>query len=205
MVEKWISMEKATLRSLAEEGGHDPLLAEAMIEVDMTLRYTVADDGTIELYRDGDKGEVAKATGKISSFSPEEAVRLQLALGEVATLDNANDLLGFEVWERIPQDGEIIQDAWEKELKDAAKKYKKLVKEFRSGYDVFLTTRSGKEAIRKADELQDVLKEARAIALKYGGILDNSPFPEQQLDDPEELKELEEELEDAEKRLREKF
>jgi len=201
--EKWLSIDKATLRSLAKEGGHDPLLAEAMIEADMALRYETKDDGSVELYRDGSKGEVAKERGKIASFSPDQAVDLGLAVGEVDSLDGAHGLLGFDDWERVAHDGESIQSQWEKELDEAADKYEKLVKEYKKEFRVFWTTESGKEAIRKADELQDILKEARAIARKYDGVLNNPAFPDQMIDDPEELKELEESLEDAEKKLRE--
>jgi hypothetical protein len=203
--EKWLSMDKATLRSLAQEGGHDPLLAEAMIEADMALRYVKNGDGSVELYRNGNAGVCVKERGKIASFSPDQAVKLGLAIGQVETLDKAHELLGFDDWERVAQDGETIQSQWEKELDDAADRYDELVKDFDKEFEIFLTTRSGKEAIRKADELQDILKEARAIARKYDGVLNNPAFPDQMIDDPEELKELEEELEDAEKRLREKY
>ena len=48
--EKEVSFMRARMRALAEANGHNPYIAEAMVDEDIELRARVKEDGTLEVY-----------------------------------------------------------------------------------------------------------------------------------------------------------
>ena len=78
---KMQSAWKAIARSSAEEGGHEPLLADAMIDNHMQLSLTTGPDGK-KVVSEGTSGEELVRSGQILTLTDKEAVHCGLAAGE---------------------------------------------------------------------------------------------------------------------------
>jgi membrane-bound serine protease (ClpP class) len=80
--EKMVSYMRGEMRSTAEARGHDPALAEAMVDRDIAL------EGVVE-------------AGKLLTLSTEEALKLGLGKGTAADLPSLLDELGLENANRV--------------------------------------------------------------------------------------------------------
>ena len=84
VAEKFQSVWRAVCRKAAEQGGHNPLLAEAMVDKDFAL--TMRNEGDkILIERDG-KGDLIKAKGRILTLTAREAVNCGLANATVDSI-----------------------------------------------------------------------------------------------------------------------
>ncbi len=90
VAEKNQSYWRAVCRKAAQHGGHDSLLAEAMVDPDFQLSLS-EDNDRIILHRDG-PGRVLKAKGRVLTLTASEAVECGLAVkvaGDAAFLGEA--------------------------------------------------------------------------------------------------------------------
>ena len=117
VIAKRLAAEYADVRAIAKEGGHNSLLAEAMINCDMVLSYNETEDG-LELVK-GKGDMVIKGAGEILNLSAQEAATYALALGVAGSVDEIKDHIGLDSWAEASRRGYAIQTSWEKELADA--------------------------------------------------------------------------------------
>lgn len=132
--EKIQSVWRAVCRHAAEIGGHNPLLAEAMVDPDLQLRV-VHKNGTktveqcMELEpKDFSEGRVVSTKGKLLTLTAKEAVDCGLAAGIAARRADlekvAPDVAG---WKPVSDRGEKLMATYRIAAKDAERQLKKLV------------------------------------------------------------------------------
>lgn len=135
--EKFQSYWRALCRRAAEVGGHNPLVAEGMAEVDMQLRV-VEKDGkkVIEQFltlRDEDfvENRVIKPKGKLLTLTAKEAVQHGVAVQTVRKLTDIEvvnpDLIG---WKQSSHRGRAIMSGYSKDLAKAEKSLDQLITSF---------------------------------------------------------------------------
>ena len=106
--EKMQSAWRATARNSAEEGGHEPLLAEAMIDNDMELHLETSNGKPVVKEGPGDKTLCKK--GKILTLSSHEAVECGLAAGEADDVAELGTALKMPGWSEIKGLGTLLAD-----------------------------------------------------------------------------------------------
>ncbi len=176
---KFLAIEMAEIRAIAEEGGHNPLLAEAMINYEMVLGRNETDDG-IELVR-GEGEEVIKSAEAILNLTAQEAVTYGLAIATTAELLDIKDHIAIESWTETSQRGIIIQRQWEQELSDALEKLNRLYERYDEDWDDLVAAYNANEyrrAFRLANQLQTRLRKVRGLAVKYEYILEEVRYRE---------------------------
>lgn len=94
--EKMQSAWRAVARNSAEEGGHDPLLSEAMIDNDVELHLETFDGKTV--VKDGPGDRLLCRKGKILTLSSHEAVECGLAAGDADDVDELGQELKMPGW-----------------------------------------------------------------------------------------------------------
>jgi hypothetical protein len=94
--EKMQSAWRASARGSAEEGGHNPLLAEAMIDNDLELQLEKVNGKSVVKQGPGDN--VLCRKGKVLTLTSHEAVECGLAAGEADDLDELADALKMPGW-----------------------------------------------------------------------------------------------------------
>ncbi|MBS3735440.1 MAG: hypothetical protein KGY99_11065 [Phycisphaerae bacterium] len=105
--EKFRSAWRATCRKAAENGGHSPLLAEAMADSHFKLTMREGEDGPI-LERDGD-GRVLADDGRLLTLTAGEAVACGLAEAKVAERDKLAEAMGVDSL-RMLHGEELLED-----------------------------------------------------------------------------------------------
>ena len=100
IAEKFQSVWRARARSAAALGGHNPLLAEAMIDKSMELYIVKHEGGQISIKAGKPtKGErVITTNDKLLTMTAGEAIEAGLSSGTVGNLDELGKKLGFEGW-----------------------------------------------------------------------------------------------------------
>lgn len=106
--EKMQSAWRAVARNSAEEGNHEPLLAEAMIDNDMELHLEKIDGKAIVKEGPGDRELCRK--GKILTLSSHEAIECGLASGEADDLDELGKVLRMPDWSECKGLGTLLAD-----------------------------------------------------------------------------------------------
>ncbi len=94
VAEKFQSAWRATCRKAAENGGHPSILAEAMIDADMTVTMRTDADGNVIIERGGN-GELLSAMGRILTLTARESVACGLAKALVTDMADMQAKLGF--------------------------------------------------------------------------------------------------------------
>jgi hypothetical protein len=97
VAEKFQSAWRAVCRKAAENGGHNPLLADAMIDTSLVLTMRTGASGKPLIERGG-SGEAIKPGGKILTMTAKEACRCGLADGAANTLDALAEKLSLKGW-----------------------------------------------------------------------------------------------------------
>lgn len=134
VAEKFRSIFRAQARAIIESAGHDPLLADAMMDLDVVVS-TVPAGGKVALVEDA-TGKMLKPKGKILTLTAQEAKDLGLTLGNADSLEACGELLGAGGWKRL----EVAQglfDAWGKKVKDVPAEYKMLSQRIHEQMDKF--------------------------------------------------------------------
>jgi ATP-dependent protease ClpP protease subunit len=106
--EKMQSAWRAVARNSAEEGEHEPLLAEAMIDNDVALHLEKVDGKPLVKEGDGDKMLCRK--GKILTLTSHEAVACGLAAGEADDLAELGGALHMAKWTECKGLGTLLAD-----------------------------------------------------------------------------------------------
>jgi len=112
--EKAQSAWRAVARNSAEEGGHDPLLAEAMIDSEMELHLADANGKTVVRSGPGDAPLCRK--GKLLTLTSHEAVRCGLAAGDAEDLAELGQCLKMPDWRPLAGLAPLLADYQAKRL-----------------------------------------------------------------------------------------
>ena len=111
--EKQFSALRAMARSASEIGGHEPLLMEGMMELDLELTL-VTKDGVVAVVSGGG-GKPVKARGKVLTLTAKEAVEVGLAAEVVDGEADLGKSLGFEKWFDVTGSGRREMEVWVKQ------------------------------------------------------------------------------------------
>lgn len=133
IAEKFQSVWRATARSMAEIGGHEPLLAEAMIDAKVALHLKEQDGETVVHQGEGDRA-ITKP-GRLLTLTASEAVDVGLAEAKVSSLEELGTELGFESWQEC--EGLAVPLAkWQAtRLAKAEEEFEKHFEEFKENLD----------------------------------------------------------------------
>lgn len=111
LAEKFMSTWRAVARNSAEEGGHEPLLAEAMIDSDMALYMGFSDGKPIIRTERGDPNDkVLCRQGKILTLTSREAVDCGLAKALADDYEELGKALGLPGWTECKGLGTLLAD-----------------------------------------------------------------------------------------------
>jgi ATP-dependent protease ClpP protease subunit len=111
LAEKMMSAWRAVARNSAEEGGHEPLLAEAMIDSDLALYMEMADGRPIiSTERGGRHDTVLCQRGKILTLTSHEAVTCGLAKALADDCDELGTVLEMPGWTECKGMGTALAD-----------------------------------------------------------------------------------------------
>lgn len=121
--EKMQSAWRAAARNSAEEGGHDPLLADAMIDNDAELHYETVNGKPV--IKEGPGEHMLVRRGKVMTLTSHEAVGCGLAAGEADDFDELGKVMEYPAWveckgisrelaEYLPKREEVFQQAIKK-------------------------------------------------------------------------------------------
>ena len=106
--EKMQSAWRAAARNSAEEGGHEPLLAEAMIDNDMELHLETS--GGKPVVKEGPGEQMLCRQGKILTLSSHEAVQCGLAAGDADDFDELGKQLKLLGWTEAKGLGTLLAE-----------------------------------------------------------------------------------------------
>jgi ClpP class serine protease len=130
--EKMRSIWRAQARTCAENGGHQPLLAEAMIEAKHNL--VIVEKNGKKMVREGrpEPGDDAfLEQGTLLCLTAEDAVKVGLAEGMVEDYKALGKAMGFPKWQECKCYAPILMDIWSKNIAQAKKEFDRLDKDFR--------------------------------------------------------------------------
>jgi hypothetical protein len=108
--EKFRSIWRATARNSADEGGHEPLLADAMIDNSGELHLETDAQGKVKVV-EGPGKEMLVRKGKILALTSHEALHCGLARGEAEDIDELGKALHLEHWTECKGLGTLLADA----------------------------------------------------------------------------------------------
>jgi hypothetical protein len=126
--EKMQSAWRAAARSSAEEGGHEPLLAEAMIDNTLELHLETVNGKPVVKEGPGDK--VLCRKGRILTLTSHEAVECGLGAGKVEDLAGLGTALGYSRWNECAGLGTVLADYLPKRHDAFEGQIKKIAAEF---------------------------------------------------------------------------
>jgi hypothetical protein len=106
--EKMQSAWRAVARNSAEEGGHDPLLADAMIDNNIELHLETVDGKPVVKEGPGDH-ELCRM-GQILTLTSHEAVECGLAVGDAEDYTELGQKLGLADWTECKGLGTVLAD-----------------------------------------------------------------------------------------------
>lgn len=119
--EKEVSYVRAEFRATAEDNGHSPLLAEAMVDADTEIAMVfdgedrqIVSASEAEKERESGKevkSEVISPKGKLLTMTAEEAVKVGLAESTPETLDELIRSLGFK-----PSNKRVARVSWSENI-----------------------------------------------------------------------------------------
>lgn len=134
--EKFQSAWRATARSMAEMGRHDPELAEAMIDATIELTLT-RQDGRPTIVKGsprpglaGPPPKVISQKGQLLTLTSGEAVACGLADGQAKNLEQLGTVLGLPGWTRLDGLAEPLAQWQAAKIKRAAWELKQLTDRF---------------------------------------------------------------------------
>jgi len=125
IAEKFQSAWRARARSAAAVGGHNPLLAEAMIDSSLQLHLVREKTGRVRVEA-GPGAKMLTARGKLLTMTAAEAVEAGLAKAAVENLVELGDKLGFPRWVECQGHATLLADHVKNALADYLKKSEKL-------------------------------------------------------------------------------
>ncbi|MFP4356663.1 MAG: hypothetical protein ACLFUJ_16245 [Phycisphaerae bacterium] len=126
--EKFSSVWRSKARSAADNAGHDPQLAEAMIDSSLELHW-VEVDGKIEI-KNGRGPNMVTRKGRLLTLTASEAKDCGLSKGTAKGLDELRVLMGIESWVECKGHGTLLAEYWTKNLKQFTKDMDELHEEY---------------------------------------------------------------------------
>ena len=126
--EKMQSAWCAEARSSAEEGRHEPLLAEAMIDNDMELHLETVDGKPV--VKDGPGERMLCRKGKILTLTSHEAVSCGLAAGDADDLNELATALHLDHWTEVKGLGTMLAEAMPARMKAYQSQGEKIAAKF---------------------------------------------------------------------------
>ena len=127
--EKMQSVWRAQARSAAEMGGHNPLLAEAMIDLSVSLHIVKDKDGKVRVLR-GTGGKMLTTKGKLLTLTAGEATEAGLANGSAEDFDALGQKLGLDGWVECKGHAMLLAEHWKKALKQYLQRTGELSKRY---------------------------------------------------------------------------
>ncbi len=106
--EKFQSAWRAVARNSAEEGGHEPLLAEAMIDSSMELHLETIDGKKV--VKQGAGPDMIVTKGKILTLTSHEAFNCGLAADIADDFTELGDEMHLKGWKECPGLGTVLAD-----------------------------------------------------------------------------------------------
>jgi ATP-dependent protease ClpP protease subunit len=212
--EKMQSVWRAMARSSAETGGHNPLLAEAMIDAALELHATRTDGAPV--VEEGSGGETVSRRGRLLTLTSAEAVSCGLADGVIDELDALGAALEIEDLKECPGHGRLLAEHRKKTIEKVEGLVEGYQKEFNKamglaeesapwhGRYVYyrhtgrFTRDSWTRWNRRSRTCIQHLGSAKEIMAKAGKLAEEFPHL---VGDPKWLREMEERLQSAQTRL----
>ncbi len=130
--EKMQSVWRATARSAAESGGHDPGMAQAMIENKNDL-YLVEENGkkrSVES-KSEKSGKLICHGGNVLTMTANEAVEYGLAKGVAEDYAALGKQMGFDGWQECQGWGSLLAKHWETTWSKFDEEMKRIGRDFR--------------------------------------------------------------------------
>lgn len=127
--EKMQSAWRAVARNSAEEGGHEPMLAEAMIDNDLELHLDTVNGKPV--IREGPGERTLCRKGKILTLSSHEAVACGLAADEADDLDELSKALKLDNWTECKGLGTLLAEYLPKRDREFKKVEEQTLAEFK--------------------------------------------------------------------------
>jgi len=112
--EKMQSAWRAVARNSAEEGGHEPMLADAMIDNDQELHWETVNGKPV--VKDGKGDHMICRKGKVLTLSSHEAVDCGLASGDADDIDELGKALKLDNWTEMKGLGTLLAEALPKRV-----------------------------------------------------------------------------------------
>ncbi|MFP4106056.1 MAG: hypothetical protein ACLFVU_08195 [Phycisphaerae bacterium] len=132
--EKFNSIWRARARGIAEVGGHDPLIAEAMIDPKLELYARKdPDTGEITIHRgkkSGDQYTTITSKGKLLTMTGSEAENCGVSKGSAVNLFLLGKKLGHEDWVECTGLARPLHEHWKERLKTYNSEIETLAEEF---------------------------------------------------------------------------
>jgi len=131
IAEKFQSVWRATARSCAEAGGHESLLAEAMVDKGMQLWVSVQDGRKIISERaGGPDARMITRRGKLLTMTASEAVDCGLALGVAEDYEKLRELLKIDSWTECEGHAKALLEHREAVIKAVTAEFERLRERF---------------------------------------------------------------------------
>ncbi len=128
VAEKVQSAWRAVARSSAEQGGHNPLLAEAMIDSSLALHLATVDGKKV--VRQGNGPQMLVRKGSVLALTAQEAVGCGLALGVADDFAELGKALGLAGWTECPGLGALLAEHQAKRIEALSAEMKKIGERF---------------------------------------------------------------------------
>jgi hypothetical protein len=128
--EKFQSAWRAVARNSAEEGGHEPLLAEAMIDNNMSLHLETVDGKKV--VKEGPGATMLTRPGRILTLTSREAVGCGLAAGVADDFDELGEAMNLKGWRECPGLGKLLVDYIPKRHEAFEQKFKEIEGDFKT-------------------------------------------------------------------------
>jgi len=126
--EKFQSVWRAQSRISAETGGHEPLLANAMIDKELEL-YIVEEDGK-KVIREGTGAKMLTRKGRLLTMTASEALNCGLSAGTANDIEKLAEMLGLKKPEECKGWGTLLAEHRNKVVVKVEADMKKLHEEF---------------------------------------------------------------------------
>lgn len=168
--EKFLSVARAEMRSLAGTGGHSELLLRGMMEPDLELALVLEESGPKVVERiDALTAKVIKEKGRILTLTGRESLECGLAAGVAANVGELRAVLGPDTWHKAGDGGwetmlahRRTQQAREQQQQRQVQRLRKFEDELVS--DARRRVERFEEAKPQLERLDDKIAEASAEA-----------------------------------------